>query len=136
MRSHIRLLAVLQIAFGIIGILVALFVLVLFGGIAALVGFTDPTDGKEIAIPILGAIGAISFLAITVLSLPLLIAGIGLWKEQQWGRILSLVLAALNLLNFPFGTALGIYAFWVLLSAEGATVFERHLAPGANLRRI
>jgi hypothetical protein len=136
MRSHIRLLAVLQIAFGIIGILVALFVLVLFGGIAALVGFTDPTDGKEIAIPILGAIGAISFLAITVLSLPLLIAGIGLWKEQQWGRILSLVLAALNLLNFPFGTALGIYAFWVLLSAEGAAMFERHLAPGANLRRI
>jgi hypothetical protein len=67
-----------------------------------------------------------------------LIAGIGLWQERQWGRILSLIVCALSLLNFPFGTALAAYGFWVLLSAEGAAVFDRReaLPASGNLRRI
>jgi hypothetical protein len=139
MRSHVRALAVLEIAFGAIGIVIGLGVLLLFGGIAALVGFTDPSEGKDIAIPILGAVGAFSFAVMTLVSLPEILAGIGLWKERQWGRILSLIVCAFNLLNFPFGTALGIYGFWVLLSAEGAAIFEqRQVAPASSgsLRRI
>jgi hypothetical protein len=139
MRSHVRALAVLEIAFGVIGVVIGLGVLLFFGGIAALVGFTDPTDGKEIAIPVLGVIGALSFLVMTLVSLPELLAGIGLWKERQWGRILSLIVLAFNLLNFPFGTALGVYGFWVLLSSEGAALFDQRRvppAPSGNLRRI
>ena len=33
--------------------------------------------------------------------------------------------AVLHLFSFPFGTALGVYAFWVLLSAQSAPVFEK-----------
>ena len=35
------------------------------------------------------------------------------------GRILSLALAVVNLLVLPFGTALGVYALWVLLTNDG-----------------
>jgi hypothetical protein len=33
-------------------------------------------------------------------------------------------LAVVNLLVFPFGTALGAYALWVLLTNEGRRLFE------------
>lgn len=48
------------------------------------------------------------------------VAGIGLLHRRDWARILALILAALMLTVFPFGTAIGIYAFWVLLSKEGS----------------
>ena len=54
-----------------------------------------------------------------------IIAGIGLLKFQQWARILALVLAVLHVLSFPIGTALAIYAFWVLLKPETTPLFER-----------
>ena len=43
------------------------------------------------------------------------ITGWGLLKMQTWGRMFALVMAFLNLLNFPFGTALGVYTLFVLL---------------------
>jgi hypothetical protein len=44
--------------------------------------------------------------------------GWGLLQHSPWARILALVLGFLALLNMPFGTALGIYTIWVLLSAN------------------
>ena len=49
----------------------------------------------------------------------------GLLKYRPWARILALIVAVLHLFSFPFGTALGVYAFWVLLSAQSAPVFEK-----------
>ena len=34
-----------------------------------------------------------------------------------------IVLSALHLINFPFGTLLSIYGLWVLLSKEGEILF-------------
>lgn len=42
-------------------------------------------------------------------------AGRGLRRRDHWSRTLALVLSLINLLIVPFGTALGIYGFWVLL---------------------
>ena len=48
------------------------------------------------------------------------------WLKQRkpTGRILLLALAVTNLLVLPFGTALGIYAIWVLLTNQGRHLFE------------
>lgn len=70
------------------------------------------------AVEVLGFIGGIGFVFFTVLAIPGLIAGVGLLKRQSWSRILALVLAILGLVNFPIGTAVGIYALWVLLQTE------------------
>jgi hypothetical protein len=51
-------------------------------------------------------------------------AGVLLHRRLPLGRILSLALAVVNLLVLPFGTALGIYAMWVLLTNEGRKLFE------------
>ena len=45
-------------------------------------------------------------------------------RRRPAGRVLGLALALVNLLVLPFGTALGIYALWVLLTNEGRRLFE------------
>jgi len=44
------------------------------------------------------------------------VIGFGLWKLQNWARILTIVLSVLDLIHVPFGTALGVYGLWVLPS--------------------
>jgi hypothetical protein len=53
-----------------------------------------------------------------------LIGGYGLLKYWNWARILVIVIAILNLFNFPFGTALGVYSLWVLFKPEVVRLFE------------
>jgi hypothetical protein len=55
-------------------------------------------------------------------------AGVGLLQYQSWGRTLALVMSAIDLIKIPFGTALGIYGFWVLLSERGRAYYERQAA--------
>jgi hypothetical protein len=66
---------------------------------------------------------------ILMLSLPGVIAGIGLLKYRPWARILTIVLSVLNLMNIPFGTILGVYGLYVMLSAEGARLFAPQPSP-------
>ena len=49
-----------------------------------------------------------------IISAPGIIGGFGILKKYSWARVLVLILGALNLLNIPFGTILGVYTFWVL----------------------
>lgn len=57
-----------------------------------------------------------------------LLAGWGLLTWKDWARILAIILGVLNLINFPFGTALGIYTLWVLLPAESEREYQQHAA--------
>ncbi|MBL8221491.1 MAG: hypothetical protein JNL62_19810 [Bryobacterales bacterium] len=124
MDTHIKILGILHIVFGAMGLLAGLFVMALFGGIAGLVGAAGGGGDSLIAIPILGGIGALVLLLALVLSLPGLIAGIGLLKFRPWARVLMIILSALHLLNFPFGTALGVYGLWALLSVDAQRLFN------------
>ncbi len=63
-----------------------------------------------------------------VLALPGLLAGYGLLKRRSWGRILALVVAALNIFNVPIGTILALYAFYVLLQSSANSYFEGQAA--------
>lgn len=135
MDTHVKILGILHIVFGAMGLLAGLFVMALFGGVAGLVGAFGHGGESLIAIPILGGIGALVLLVTMVLSLPGLIAGIGLMRFRGWARILTIILSAINLLNFPFGTALGVYGLWVLLSVEGTRLFNgRSVATGGAYR--
>jgi hypothetical protein len=60
-----------------------------------------------------------------------LAAGIGLLQRQPWARTLVLVLAFISLLNVPFGTAVGIYTIWVLMSPKAAEEYQRLSASAA-----
>lgn len=68
----------------------------------------------------IGTMLAIFFL---VLSIPQIVAGIGLLRHAAWARILALVLGVLHLFNIPFGTIVGIYTIWVLMDDRAAALF-------------
>jgi len=121
MDTHVKVLAVLYIVFGALGTFAALGLMALLGFIGVAGAASDPD--AWMALPILGITGAALGVFLLILSLPGVIAGIGLLKYQPWARILTIVLSALNLMNIPFGTILGIYGLWVMLSDEGSGLF-------------
>jgi hypothetical protein len=124
MLTHVKVLGVLNIVLSALGILAGVVLLLIFGGIAGLIGLTGHSEGKLIAVPILGGIGALIFIFLMAVSIPGIITGVGLLKMRPWARILGIVISALNILNFPFGTAVGVYGLWVLLSTETLALFE------------
>jgi len=125
MAEHVKILGVLHVVYGMLGILAGIIVMLVFGGLAGLVSVADHSGDAKVAIPILGGIGAFIFVLLLVLSSPGVIAGFGLIELQPWARMLTIVLSALELMSVPFGTLLGIYGLWVLLSPGGEQLFRR-----------
>jgi hypothetical protein len=60
-----------------------------------------------------------------IMALAGVITGWGLLSRQSWARTAAIVLGAVNLIDMPFGTALGIYTFWVLLPADSEQQYQR-----------
>jgi len=108
---------------GAFGVLIALAILLAFGGIAGIVGASGDPEA-QVAVPILGVIGFVIFIIVAVTSIPLLLAGWGILTYREWARILGIVLAAINLLNVPIGTAIGVYSLWVLVQERTAQMFR------------
>jgi hypothetical protein len=131
MISHVRVLAWLNIIWGGLIAFCGLIVLLIFGGIAGIVGATGRDSDSVVAIPILGTIGFAIFIGLLILALPSLAGGIGLLQLKSWARILVIVLSALHLFAVPFGTALGIYGLWALLKPETEALFQRQPVPYA-----
>lgn len=111
MERHLTILGVLHLALGVLGLLIAAFVFFAIAGAGLL-------SGELAAIGITSTIGAIIGVFVSVLSLPALVAGAGLLARRSWARVLTLVISVFNLFNFPLGTALAVYAFWVLMQRE------------------
>ncbi len=121
MDRHIRILGWLYIAHGAIFLLVAGFIFVLLTGIGVITGIAS---GDFEAVAILPFVAFVVAMALTFISLPGLVCGAGLLRQRGWARILALVLAVLNIFNLPFGTALSVYTFWVLLNEDSSDYFR------------
>ena len=130
MRDHVRILAWLHIVFGGLGLLAAFVCLMVFGGIAGIVRMAAPNDPEamRVAIPILGIVGIVVCVIVTLLSVPGIILGVGLLHLYPWARVLGIILSALDLIHVPIGTAIGIYGLWVLLQQETERLFNTQTA--------
>ncbi|MHC4643445.1 MAG: serine/threonine-protein kinase, partial [Planctomycetota bacterium] len=118
MEKHITIVAILSIVFGTLGALFGAFLFVVISG-GGLIS-QDPT-----AMNVTGIVGTAVCGFFLLISVPDVIAGIGLLKRRGWARILAMILAALDLINFPIGTAIGIYVFWVVLNDETVKLFAQ-----------
>lgn len=130
MRKHVQLLAILNIVWGSFGVLAALIIMLIFGGAVGIVGMVAHHEpDARIAIPILTLVGGIIFLLLIITSLPAIVTGVGLLRLASWSRLVGIVLSILHLFSIPFGTALGIYGLWVLLSRETVSLYEPAQSP-------
>jgi hypothetical protein len=72
------------------------------------------------------AVAGVSFglFVVSVFAAANLSAAIGLLRVRPWGRVLSIVLAAMGLLAFPIGTVVGALIIWYMLSDEAKESFS------------
>ena len=125
MKRHVDFLSTLYIAWGALFALVAVAGFALAGGAFAIAGSSGPVRfGSEMAARLTGVTITIVALIALVWALVHLFVGRQLKKYRPSARLMTIGLAVGNMILFPFGTALGAYAVWVLLNEEGRKLFE------------
>jgi hypothetical protein len=77
------------------------------------------------AVTVLTVLGTVFGVIMLALALPGLLAGYGLLRRKSWARMWAMILAVLGLVNFPFGTVIGIYALFVLSQQSALESFAR-----------
>jgi hypothetical protein len=114
---HVQILGILWIVVSFLRLIPA--VAMVFFGHIGIPFLTIPMRG--FLMPIMGALGV--YLAITAIVGFLI--GWGLIDHQPWARMLAIIVGCLKLIDFPFGTALGIYTLWVLVPQGAEAEYQR-----------
>jgi hypothetical protein len=126
-QRHLSILAILVRVWGFLAVLVGVSMLLLSAGALAIL----LSPGRSVSVA--AALTTATFISIGVFALiwggAHVWAGLRLVRRDPAGRVLTLGLAVVNLLILPFGTALGTYALWVLLTNDGRRLFEAPPAP-------
>ena len=120
MKQHISLVAALNIGFGIIRLLIGLVIMV----ILSTAGFISGDAGAMTITTLVGIIIALFF---SIKSVPEILGGFGLLKRKPWARIVIIIIGCVDLIEFPIGTAIGIYTLWVLLNEETIAMFDQEM---------
>ncbi|MGD2067308.1 MAG: hypothetical protein PVI57_01385 [Gemmatimonadota bacterium] len=120
MRNHVTILGWLQILLGLLDLLMALVLFGVVAGLGLLGGFGGDPSGMVVG----GLVGTFLAGLVGLTAVPNLLAGWGLLTHRNWGRILALVLAVLNGLKVPWGTAFAIYSLWVLTHDRTRILFD------------
>lgn len=116
MDTHVKILGFLYIIAGAILVVLGL---MLFG----IIGGSGLISGDRQAMLVTGIVGTALAVFFVILSIPSIIAGIGLLKHREWARILTIILGVFHLFGFPIGTALGVYTLYVLLNDQTKPLF-------------
>src|SRR5687768_8310879 len=116
MEQHVPIIGWLFIVSHAIFLAIGAFVFLLLAGIGA---FVDATNAAAILTMVALFVAAL----MALLALPGMIAGYGLLKKRSWARMLAIIISVLNLVNFPIGTIVGLYAMWVLFQQAASDYF-------------
>jgi hypothetical protein len=116
LQLHLTILGWLHIIGSSLFLILAALGAVVMPALGAVAGDAEGTA-------VLAVLGTAFGVLMLVVGLPGFLAGYGLLKRKSWARMLALVLAILNLVNFPIGTAIAIYTFLVLLQQSATDYF-------------
>jgi hypothetical protein len=122
MKVHVELLGWINVIGGLIGSFVGIAIFVTLMIVA-------PISGDANAMVVLPAVAFIVGGFLLVLSVPSLVAGVGLLKFAPWSRTLAIVMAVVSMFIFPIGTLIAIYAFWVLTNQEATELLTAKAQP-------
>ena len=126
MAKHVDLVGVLFIIWGLLTALVGVSTLALGVGAVALIASAGRSGGG--AGQVAAGVTAAIFTALAVIAIAWgaahVVVGVPLRRRRPWARLVALTLGAVDLLLLPYGTAVGVYAMWALLSEDGKRIFE------------
>jgi hypothetical protein len=121
-NTHVDFVGILFIVWGALTALVGLSTLALGVGAASLASSMNSGGGHVAAGLTAAAFFTLAGIAI-VWGLGHVLIGVPLRRHRPGARLLALMAGSIDLLLLPFGTALGCYALWVLLSEQGKAAF-------------
>ena len=116
--GHVRLLGILWLAISAFRLFPGLFLLAMFRH--GTMSFLPPEVPFFVHV-ILRSAGMLLLVSAVIG----ILAGWGLLDRQPWARMLAIVLGCFNLIDMPFGTALGVYTLWVLLPAKSEEEYRQ-----------
>ncbi len=126
MKSHVDFVGVLFIVWGLLTVLIGVSTLALGVGAVALItssGHRGDGGGQVAASLTVAVFTALALIAITW-GVAHVVVGIPLRRHTPWSRLMALMLGSVDLLLLPYGTALGVYTLWTLLSEGGKGLFN------------
>jgi len=120
--AHVDFLGALFVVWGMLTATLGVSTLLLGVGAAHLVASSEPDDRLAAGL-VAGALFAMALIAI-LWGVAHVAVGVPVRRHRPWARLAALMLGTVDLLLFPYGTALGAYALWVLLGERRRTLFE------------
>jgi hypothetical protein len=129
-ERHVGILAILTAIWGALAMLVGLSLLLLAAGPVAILS-TPQGEAVGFAAGFVAAMFAVTGVFAFAWGGAHVWTAARLRRREPRGRMVGLGLALVNLLILPFGTALGVYALWVLLTDEGRRLFEYNHQTGS-----
>jgi hypothetical protein len=122
--SHVDFVGVLFIVWGLLTTLVGVSTLALGVGAVALIASASRGGGGG---AFAAGVTAAVFTTLAVIAIlwgaAHVVVGVPLRRHRPWARIIALTLGSVDLLLLPYGTALGVYALYVLLNEKGKALF-------------
>ncbi|MBN2070602.1 MAG: hypothetical protein JW814_04010 [Candidatus Krumholzibacteriota bacterium] len=116
MKSNITVIGAIHIAWGLLGMLLAMIIQLTLGGAGMITGDYEVQR-------ILAIVASSLAFPLFILGIPALVGGIGILRMRPWARILLLAYSFINLLSIPFGTVLGIFTIKLLLDRDTIEAF-------------
>lgn len=121
MRTHIKVVGIVNLFYSAVGLLAAAGVL--FGGIFGSLATLNP-----IAVVVGTVTSAVIAAVIGILSGFGLVASFALLNHQNWARYVIIAVSGFRLFRWPWGTALAVYSLWVLTHEETKREFALGLS--------
>jgi hypothetical protein len=130
-NTHLDLLGLLYVVAAGLSTIVAV-VLASLGAGAMSIDPRSPAGDGAWAAHVAGAMFLLLAAVLVVWSAVNAWVGRALRQRRYWARPAAMILGVLNLFILPFGTALGVYTLWVLLSDDVRQQFEMAAPPQAS----
>ena len=123
--SHIDLVGTLFTIWGILTALIGLSTLALgIGAVAIITSASHGGGGGQVAAGLTAAAFTTLAIIAIVWGVAHIVVGVPLGRHRSWARLVALMLGSVDLVLMPYGTALGVYALWVLLNEDTKSLFR------------
>ena len=113
MQKHIRIISIIMIVSGILYLLATLLL-----GVIGLIALNNQAQTGDIAAMPAIITGIVLLFPLGFIAVLHILTGRAFRAGTNWARISLWILAIINLGNVPVGTAIGVYAMWVLVKTR------------------
>ncbi|MHA2337606.1 MAG: hypothetical protein ACXACX_09890 [Candidatus Hodarchaeales archaeon] len=124
-KGNIQIIAILEVAYGIIVLLGAVVLGVVLVNIPEIMSYVDVHDPAFWKIwPVASNFLWVILIVLVIYGVFNILAGVSLYRFNSFGRIGTMINGALGIFNIPIGTIFGIASIYLLTRPEADVVFK------------